>query len=95
MTIGVLKERKREYRVALTPAGTKALSEARHRVLVEKGAGEGNSFVDDEFQKGGNNYIIKDKRRVVMMSSEANRLDQRHTPIHCGNSEQRMGESSI
>jgi len=46
MIIGVPKEiKKAEFRVALTPAGARALSEAGHKVFVEKGAGEGSSFV--------------------------------------------------
>ena len=64
MIIGVPKEiKKAEFRVALTPAGVKALSETGHRVLVEKGAGEGSSFSDEEFQKAGAE-IIKDKSRL-------------------------------
>jgi len=64
MIIGVPKEiKKAEFRVALTPAGVKALSEAGHKVLVEKGAGEGSSFSNEEFQKAGAE-IIKDKSRL-------------------------------
>lgn len=64
MVIGVPKEiKKAEYRVAITPAGVKALCDAGHRVLVEKGAGEGSSFLDDEFKKVGAK-IIKDKKTI-------------------------------
>ena len=45
MVIGVPKEiKKAEFRVAVTPAGVKTLCDAGHRVLIEKGAGEGSGF---------------------------------------------------
>ena len=66
MIIGVPKEiKKAEFRVALTPAGARALSETGHRVFVEKGAGEGSGFSDEEFQKAGAK-IIKDESRVFV-----------------------------
>ncbi len=47
MIIGVPKEIKtREYRVGMTPAGVRILSSHGHRVLIERGAGEG-SGIDD------------------------------------------------
>jgi alanine dehydrogenase len=54
MIIGVPKEVKdHESRVAITPAGAKALTEAGHKVLVEHNAGELSSFPDDEYQAVG------------------------------------------
>jgi alanine dehydrogenase len=54
MLIGVPKEIKSdEYRVALTPAGTEALTEAGHRVLVESKAGLGSGFSDDYYTASG------------------------------------------
>jgi alanine dehydrogenase len=54
MDIGVPREIKvGEQRVALTPAGARAFSEAGHRVLVETGAGAGSGFRDDEFTAAG------------------------------------------
>jgi alanine dehydrogenase len=54
MVIGVPKEIKvGEQRVALTPAGARALSEAGHRVLVEAGAGAGSGFRDEEYRQAG------------------------------------------
>jgi alanine dehydrogenase len=42
MIIGVPREIKdHEHRVAVTPTGVQALVEAGHRVLVERGAGQG------------------------------------------------------
>jgi alanine dehydrogenase len=52
--VGVPREIKPgEQRVALTPAGAMALSERGHRVLVERGAGTGSSFRDEEYGKVG------------------------------------------
>lgn len=54
MIIGVPKEIKdHESRVAITPAGAKALTEAGHKVLVEQNAGLLSSFSDDEYQAVG------------------------------------------
>jgi len=54
MIIGVPKEVKNnEFRVALTPAGAHALAAAGHEVLVERGAGKGSGFADEEFVGAG------------------------------------------
>ena len=54
MRVGVPREVKnREYRVALTPAGVTELVRAGHEVLVERGAGEGSSIPDADFQASG------------------------------------------
>ncbi|MFZ0769657.1 MAG: alanine dehydrogenase [Acidimicrobiales bacterium] len=58
MIIGVVKEIKTdEYRVALTPAGARELSDAGHRVLVEKGAGVGSSIPDADYVANGATII--------------------------------------
>jgi alanine dehydrogenase len=52
--IGVVREIKPgEQRVALTPAGARALAEAGHRVLVEREAGVGSSIRDEEYTREG------------------------------------------
>lgn len=52
--VGVPKERKdHEYRVALTPGGARQLAEAGHRVIVERGAGIGSGFTDEEYEAEG------------------------------------------
>src|SRR5207248_2430073 len=52
MIIGVPREIKPgEQRVALTPAGVRALGEAGHRVVVERDAGSGSSFRDEEYAR--------------------------------------------
>ena len=54
MKIGVAKEIKTdEYRVALTPAGTRELVERGHDVTVETGAGDGSSFPDAAYEAVG------------------------------------------
>ena len=54
MIVGVPKEIKdNEARVALTPGGAKALTEAGHKVLVETQAGALSGFPDDDYQNAG------------------------------------------
>jgi len=56
--IGLPKEIKdNEYRVGLTPAGVRALTDAGHRVLVEKNAGEGSGFDDGLYTRAGATII--------------------------------------
>jgi alanine dehydrogenase len=42
-----------EYRVALTPAGVRDLTDAGHDVLVQAGAGEGSAIADEEYVAQG------------------------------------------
>src|SRR5262245_33756392 len=54
MVVGVPREIKvGEQRVALTPAGARALTEGGHRVLVEPGAGLGSALRDEEYTRAG------------------------------------------
>ncbi|HWT90189.1 MAG TPA: alanine dehydrogenase [Solirubrobacterales bacterium] len=54
MRIGVPTEIKTdEYRVAVTPAGVRELTEHGHEVLVQAGAGEGSAISDADFQAQG------------------------------------------
>jgi alanine dehydrogenase len=54
MIIGIPKEIKNnENRVSLTPAGVYALTKAGHQVLVEKNAGIGSGFSDEEYKDAG------------------------------------------
>jgi len=56
--VGLPKEIKdNEYRVGLTPAGVRALTDAGHQVIVEKNAGEGSGFDDALYQKAGAQII--------------------------------------
>ncbi len=58
MIIGVPKEIKNnENRVALTPAGVLSFKTAGHAVLIEKGAGIGSGFTDEDYLRAGAELI--------------------------------------
>ena len=58
MKIGLPKEIKdNEYRVGLTPAGVNALVVAGHTVYVQKSAGEGSGFSDEQYVKAGGELL--------------------------------------
>ncbi|MDH2443559.1 alanine dehydrogenase [Amnibacterium sp. CER49] len=54
MLIGVpIEVKSNESRVAATPSGVHELVGHGHRVLVQRGAGEGSGFADDEYETAG------------------------------------------
>ena len=54
MIVGTVREVKdNEYRVGLTPGGVAQLVQDGHRVLVERGAGEGSGLTDEEYAAVG------------------------------------------
>jgi alanine dehydrogenase len=54
MIVGLPKEIKdNEYRVGLTPAGVRALTDAGHTVVVELSAGEGSGFENSLYERAG------------------------------------------
>jgi alanine dehydrogenase len=54
MRVGVLREIKAdEYRVAITPAGAREMSEHGHEVLIEAGAGAGSAIADEKLAAQG------------------------------------------
>lgn len=58
MKIGLPKEIKdNEYRVGLTPAGVQALVHSGHTVYVQKTAGEGSGFKDEQYVKAGGQLL--------------------------------------
>ncbi|MBI2327796.1 alanine dehydrogenase [Candidatus Curtissbacteria bacterium] len=58
MIVGCVKEIKiGENRVGLTPYGVKALVDNNHKVLIEKNAGVGSGFSNDEYIKAGAKII--------------------------------------
>jgi alanine dehydrogenase len=64
MEFGVPKEvRDLERRVGLTPAGVLALVRAEHVVYVERGAGAGGGFSDEDYRRAG--------ARIVYSAAEA------------------------
>jgi alanine dehydrogenase len=63
MIIGIPKEiKEHEYRVSVTPSGAGELVDDGHRVLVEKSAGDGSGFPDDDYHQAG--AEIADKGRL-------------------------------
>ncbi len=76
MIIGVPKEIKEfEYRVGVVPAGVRALTEYGHKVLIQKGAGEGCRIADEEFASAGavlieGNAEIYSQAEMVMKVKE-------------------------
>jgi alanine dehydrogenase len=58
MKIGLPKEIKdNEYRVGLTPAGVNSLVNAGHTVFVQRSAGEGSGFTDDQYVTAGGKIL--------------------------------------
>lgn len=54
MKVGILKEIKvEESRVCMTPAGAEIMVQNGHQILVEKSAGIGSGFVDEEYIAAG------------------------------------------
>lgn len=76
MIVGILKEIKsEESRVCMTPAGVEVLKLKGHTVLVEKNAGKGSGFIDEEYQKAGAETVatpkeIYDRAEMVMHVKE-------------------------
>src|SRR6059036_1859248 len=63
MIVGVPREIKTgEERVALTPAGARALGERGHRVVIEQGAGLGSGIRDEEYATAG--AVLESPERV-------------------------------
>jgi alanine dehydrogenase len=58
MKVGLPKEIKdNEYRVGLTPAGVNALANAGHEVFVQKTAGDGSGFSDEQYVQAGGKLL--------------------------------------
>ena len=59
MEIGVPKEvRDLETRIGLTPAGVLSLTQAGHTVYVERGAGTGAGFSDEDYRRAGAHIVF-------------------------------------
>jgi len=62
MQIGVITEIKdKENRVALTPQGAQALTDAGHEVCVQAGAGKGSGFSDSAYEAAGARTVPLDE----------------------------------
>src|SRR3954466_10738610 len=53
-----------EYRVAVTPAGVRELTDHGHEVLIERGAGEGSAIPDADYAAQGAR-ILPDAESVL------------------------------
>jgi alanine dehydrogenase len=62
MLIAIPKEIKdHEYRVALTPDAVAAAAKRGHRVLIERGAGAGSGFADEDYIRAGAAVVPRDR----------------------------------
>ncbi|MCF8106940.1 MAG: alanine dehydrogenase [Desulfohalobiaceae bacterium] len=69
MKIGVLREIKaEENRVAVTPAGAELMARKGHTLLVEKNAGLGSGFSDDQYIQAG--AAIEDTPKAIYEQCE-------------------------
>lgn len=69
MKIGCVKEIKNnESRVGMTPDNVKSYTNAGHIVYIEKGAGEGSSFTDEEYKASG--AVLMDTAKEVWDTCE-------------------------
>lgn len=88
MKIGCVKEIKNnEFRVGLTPDNVKAYVAAGHHVYMEKGAGVGSGFSDNEYVDAGASLIdnAKDVWNLVdMMVKVKEPLEEEYPLFHDG-----------
>ena len=60
MEVGVPKETKdREFRVGLSPASVRVLTDRGHRVFVETMAGVGSGFTNEDYQQAGATIVLE------------------------------------
>ena len=88
MKIGCVKEIKNnEFRVGLTPDNVHAYVAAGHQVLIEKGAGEGSGFSDEEYKAAGATLIADAAevwKSVDMMVKVKEPLEEEYPLFHEG-----------
>jgi alanine dehydrogenase len=54
VNVGTIRETKvEECRVGLTPLGVRAITQAGHKVLIERRAGQGSGFSDEQYAEAG------------------------------------------
>jgi len=90
MIVGVPKEIKDdEYRVALRPVGAELLVKDGHTVLLERGAGRGSGYPDEEYERAGASLVdeadaVYGRADLVVkvkepQAAELGKLEPRHT----------------
>ena len=88
MRVGVLREIKTdEYRVALTPAGTRELVSRGHTVFVQQDAGEGSRLTDDAYRAAGATILptaaaVFDQATLLVKVKEP--LEEEYLRLHPG-----------
>ena len=88
MKVGCVKEIKNnEFRVGLTPDNVKAYADAGHKVLIERGAGLGSGFTDEEYKKAGAEIAatakaVWDKSEIIVKVKEP--LEEEFVLFHKG-----------
>ena len=88
MVIGIPTEIKEdEYRVAIVPAGVRVLIQNGHRVLIQKGAGEGCRISDQEYLDAGaelleNSSDVYSRSEMIMKVKEPQQ--QEYSLLHEG-----------
>lgn len=81
MVIGVPKEiKKHENRVALLPGGVTAMKRNGHDVLIEKGAGKGSGFDDEQYVQAGASIVdevekLWEKAEMIMKVKEPIKIE--------------------
>jgi alanine dehydrogenase len=76
MLIGVPKEVKdHEFRVSVTPAGVREYRARGHQILVQRSAGEGSGFADDEYAAAGAELVgaateVFDRAEMILKVKE-------------------------
>ena len=69
MRVGVLKEIKtKEHRVSMTPGGVEQMVARGHEVMVEKGAGGGSAYSDDDYKRVG--AVIGDSAEEIYRKAD-------------------------
>ena len=88
MKIGCVKEIKNnEFRVGLTPDNVKAYISHGHEVFIEKGAGIGSGFTDEEYASTGAKLLDQAKEvwdTVEMMIKVKEPLEEEYPLFHDG-----------
>ena len=75
MIVGIPREIKdHEFRVAATPGAVETLVQAGHRVLLERGAGQGSGFEDAEYV-GSGAEILPSADQVWQQAEAVRRAD--------------------
>jgi alanine dehydrogenase len=69
IVVGIPKETKvHEYRVGMLPVGVEELTRAGHRVLIERGAGQGSGLTDAQYEVNGAKLV--DSRDEIWASAD-------------------------